>query len=166
MESRNGQEESISDEDNGPPRARLHAPSDIQGGGISFHKPLIDDAPLASSQNRRIAQLETRVAKMETLASQASSVLSNLHPMSPESMLEGSRRSTLDPLDKGKEAEEPETMILRGSSFKTQYYGSTNDTVQIIHVCLSFPVQVIYLTIYSFQNSSALPKTQQPIVPR
>lgn len=87
LESRNGQEESISDEDDGPPRARLHAPSDIQGGGISIHKPLIDDAPLASSQNRRIAQLETRVAKMETLASQASSVLSNLHPMSPESML-------------------------------------------------------------------------------
>lgn len=110
---------------------KLCAP--IKGENISSYRLAMDDAPSTPSQSRRTAQLENRAAKMENLTCQSFSILTNLHPMSPESVLEDPHRTSLDTSVRRKEAEESETIILRGSSFKTQYYGSTNDAAHIIH---------------------------------
>lgn len=127
-EPKHGQEDSVTDDDYENLHAR-YPPSD----GLTS-RPIAGEASATSSQSRRIAQLEDRIASLEAaLTNQAFSTPSNHHPMSPASIMDTSRSiENLESMKQG--SKERETMIFRKGSFESQYYGATNDRAQLVHV--------------------------------
>ena len=98
-------------------------------------KPL-SDAPASkvSLQAKRIAQLESRLASLET--SQPAATWQSFEEVEPVAKTSDKREivgngpfwtSLRGPT-------QPETILFRGKNYKTQYYGGTNPTSLIAHV--------------------------------
>lgn len=119
------------------PAPRTTRPQEVSMLG----KPLWDmDSSLSSLQAKKIAYLESRLASLETLSStQASGTLQNFGQVATLVQF-GDKRATATTLDlfptSPREVKPaPETILFRGRNFMTQYYGGSNPTSLIAHVC-------------------------------
>ena len=85
-------------------------------------------------QARRIAQLESRLARLE--ASQPSATWQGLGGVTSVAKTSDKKDATgpSSSLTSPRESTQPETILFRGKNYKTQYYGGTNPTSLVAHV--------------------------------
>ncbi|KAF2137993.1 uncharacterized protein K452DRAFT_361478 [Aplosporella prunicola CBS 121167] len=115
-------------------RAQMLSPTSPNDLNSSTRTPILDHSSrntveLLSFQRAKIAELEARLARIESNGTQSSS--SPHHPtrgspapqdeiLWPSQAFAWSRRPVM------KDVEESETILLRGKGFKTQFFGATN----------------------------------------